>query len=41
MFKGVLFDLDGVIIDIVEFYYYVWKKLGNEIGIFIDCVFNE
>lgn len=41
MFKGVLFDLDGVIIDIVEFYYCVWKKLGDEIGIFFDWLFNE
>ena len=41
MFKGVLFDLDGVITDTAEFHYHAWKKLGNEIGISIDRVFNE
>ena len=32
MFKGVLFDLDGVITDTAEFHYRAWKKLGQEIG---------
>lgn len=41
MFKGVLFDLDGVITDTAEFHYRAWKKLGEEIGISIDQNFNE
>jgi beta-phosphoglucomutase len=41
MFKGVLFDLDGVITDTAEFHYQAWKKLGDEIGISIDRAFNE
>ncbi len=41
MFKGVLFDLDGVITDTAEYHYQAWKKLGSEIGITIDRTFNE
>lgn len=41
MFKGVLFDLDGVITDTAEYHYHAWKKLGEEIGISIDRSFNE
>ncbi|EPH95697.1 beta-phosphoglucomutase [Enterococcus faecalis 13-SD-W-01] len=41
MFKGVLFDLDGVITDTAEFHYRAWKKLGSELGITIDRTFNE
>ncbi|MGM0213389.1 beta-phosphoglucomutase [Enterococcus sp. AZ109] len=41
MFKGVLFDLDGVITDTAEYHYQAWKKLGDEIGISIDRTFNE
>ena len=41
MFKGVLFDLDGVITDTAEYHYLAWKKLGQEIGIVIDRAFNE
>jgi beta-phosphoglucomutase len=41
MFKGVLFDLDGVITDTAEFHYRAWRKLGQEIGITIDRTFNE
>lgn len=41
MFKGVLFDLDGVITDTAEYHYLAWKKLGAEIGISIDRAFNE
>lgn len=41
MFKGVLFDLDGVITDTAEYHYLAWKKLGQEIGIEIDRAFNE
>lgn len=39
--KGVVFDLDGVIMDIVYYYYLVWKKIVESIGIEFDEVFNE
>lgn len=41
MFKGVLFDLDGVITDTAEYHYQAWKQLASEIGITIDREFNE
>ncbi|MDT2737463.1 beta-phosphoglucomutase [Enterococcus pseudoavium] len=41
MFKGVLFDLDGVITDTAEYHYLAWKKLADDLGITIDRQFNE
>lgn len=41
MFKGVLFDLDGVLTDTAEYHFLAWKKLSNEIGISFDREFNE
>lgn len=41
MFKGVLFDLDGVLTDTAEYHYQAWQRLGKEIGITIDRMFNE
>ena len=41
MFKGVLFDLDGVITDTAEYHYQAWKKLADGLGISIDRAFNE
>ncbi|WEG74216.1 beta-phosphoglucomutase [Vagococcus intermedius] len=41
MFKGVLFDLDGVITDTAEYHYQAWKLLAKELGITIDRDFNE
>lgn len=41
MFKGILFDLDGVITDTAEYHYLAWKKLADELGITIDREFNE
>lgn len=41
MFKGVLFDLDGVITDTAEYHYLAWKKLADDLGISIDREFNE
>lgn len=39
--KGVIFDLDGVIVDTAKFHYKGWKKLADEIGIPFDEVKNE
>ncbi len=33
MYKGVIFDLDGVITSTDEFHYLAWKELANRIGI--------
>ena len=41
MFKGVLFDLDGVITDTAEYHFHAWKKLADDLGITIDREFNE
>jgi beta-phosphoglucomutase len=41
MIKGVLFDLDGVIVDTAELHFVAWQKLANELGIEIDRAFNE
>lgn len=41
MFKGVLFDLDGVITDTAEYHFLAWKKLADDLGISINREFNE
>lgn len=41
MAKGLLFDLDGVIVDTAGYHYIAWKKLANEIGIQFDEEFNQ
>lgn len=41
MIEVFIFDLDGVIIDIVYYYYMVWRKLVYKVGIDIDIKFNE
>lgn len=30
--KGVIFDLDGVIVDTAKYHYIAWKRLANELG---------
>ncbi len=41
MTKGLIFDLDGVIVDTANYHYIAWKKLSNEIGIDFDKEFNH
>ncbi|NIH07127.1 beta-phosphoglucomutase [Providencia rettgeri] len=41
MVKGLIFDLDGVIVDTARYHYLAWKKLAGEIGISIDEKFNQ
>lgn len=41
MYKGILFDLDGVICDTAGLHYLAWKRLANELGGDIDEQFNE
>jgi beta-phosphoglucomutase len=32
MKKGIIFDLDGVIVDTAKYHYLAWKKLANQLG---------
>ncbi len=38
---GVIFDLDGVIVDTAKYHYLAWKKLANSLGIDFDEKMNE
>ncbi|SDF31756.1 beta-phosphoglucomutase [Thermoanaerobacter thermohydrosulfuricus] len=40
-YRGVIFDLDGVITDTARYHYLAWKKLTDELGIYFDEVINE
>lgn len=40
-YKGVIFDLDGVITDTAEYHYLAWKKLADELNIHFDREINE
>ena len=33
MHKGLLFDLDGVILDTARYHYLAWKELAQELGL--------
>ncbi|MCD8372510.1 MAG: beta-phosphoglucomutase [Clostridia bacterium] len=39
--KGVIFDLDGVIVHTDEFHYLAWKQLADKIGVYFDRTINE
>lgn len=41
MKKGIIFDLDGVIVDTAPFHYLAWKETAEKLGIEIDEEFNE
>lgn len=41
MIKGILFDLDGVIVETAELHYLAWKAMANSLGFDIDEEFNE
>lgn len=38
---GIIFDLDGVIVDTAKYHYLAWKKLANSLGIDFDEEMNE
>lgn len=40
-FKGVIFDLDGVICFTDELHYLAWKKLADRLGIYFDKEINN
>ncbi|MCF4102565.1 beta-phosphoglucomutase [Gillisia sp. M10.2A] len=39
--KGVIFDLDGVIVDTARYHYLAWRKLANDLGFDITETQNE
>ena len=41
MIKGLLFDLDGVIVDTAKYHYLAWKELAEELGINFTKKDNE
>lgn len=40
-YKGVIFDLDGVIVDTAKFHYLAWRQLANNLGFDITEDQNE
>lgn len=41
MYKGLLFDLDGVLVDTAKYHYLAWKDLAEELGISFTLEDNE
>ena len=39
--KGIIFDLDGVIVFTDRFHYLGWKKIADERGIYFDGTINN
>ena len=39
--KGMIFDLDGVIVDTAKFHYLAWRKMANDLGFDISLEQNE
>lgn len=40
-YRGVIFDLDGVLTDTAHYHYLAWKKLAESVGASFDAAFNE
>jgi beta-phosphoglucomutase len=40
-YRGVIFDLDGVLTDTAHYHYLAWKKLADSVGGSFDEAFNE
>lgn len=41
MIKGLIFDLDGVIVFTDQFHYQAWKKMADDMGIYFDEEINN
>ena len=39
--RGLIFDLDGVIVDTAKFHYLAWRKMANDLGFDITLEQNE
>lgn len=40
-YKGIIFDLDGVICSTDQYHYQAWKRIADEIGIYFDESINN
>lgn len=40
-YRGIIFDLDGVIVDTAKFHFLAWRKLANDLGFDITLEQNE
>lgn len=40
-YKGIIFDLDGVIVDTAKYHYLAWRKMANDLGFDISLEQNE
>ena len=41
MIKGIIFDLDGVIVFTDHYHYLAWKRIADEMGIYFDETINN
>ena len=41
MIRGLIFDLDGVIVDTAKYHFLAWKKLCDQLGFKFDINDNE
>ncbi len=41
MIKGIIFDLDGVLVSTDDLHYRAWKRLADECGIYFDRKIND
>ncbi len=41
MYKGIIFDLDGVICFTDKYHYHAWKQLADRLGIYFDETINN
>ncbi|MFQ7179814.1 Beta-phosphoglucomutase [Hungatella hathewayi] len=39
--KGIIFDLDGVLVFTDQYHYQAWKKMADDMGIYFDEVMNN
>lgn len=39
--KGIIFDLDGVIVFTDQYHYQAWKKLADRLGVYFDETIND
>lgn len=40
-YKGIIFDLDGVICHTDKYHYMAWKQIADEIGVYFDEAIND
>ena len=40
-YKGIIFDLDGVICFTDKYHYLAWKEMADEIGVYFDEIINN